>query len=328
MVRRRFLRRVVLLVFSLSLVLVGVRLAHADSARVEIGTRASVRRLLVEGDFDAARSVADRLRISEDPSGRAALDELVLVLDAWSTRLRPPPPSESSPGEDVTNPTAESGWEPSLSVARELLIWGSYAEAALRLDALMAKAPDVSHACRASELRALAREALAQNVRHEEATARSASSPTVRKAQPHTNDPPANGRWYGWQTLIVDATALTLAPFAPTGGVAMFALAPASVHIAHERWLAGLASVGLRVGCPIAGGLTGAVLLHDGSVGGLTGAVAGVSAGLITAVALDAAILGRERPKRVPETVSVLRAVHPSGGWREGGVDVGLQGVF
>lgn len=72
-------------------------------------------------------------------------------------------------------------------------------------------------------------------------------------------------RWYGWQTLALDGALLTassLYVFAgnggragwwfPISGIALYALGGPAIHVARNRPLRGLESLGLRVGIPLA----------------------------------------------------------------------------
>jgi hypothetical protein len=96
----------------------------------------------------------------------------------------------------------------------------------------------------------------------------------VAGAEPFHEDPPdeaANAaprreRWYGWQTLSVDAVpaGLFAGAFATDdtaffiGGAAAFVLGGPLVHVLHERPLTGLGSFGLRVALPALGMALGA----------------------------------------------------------------------
>ena len=125
--------------------------------------------------------------------------------------------------------------------------------------------------------------------------------------------------WYGWQTLAVDGAVLVLAVVGASvsdgdqGGAALATLATSGyvlggpiVHFAHERVLVGFASMGLRVFTPFVFALVG-YGVEDCSSGselcGLGGLLIGGSLGILTAIAVDAAVLARED---VPDQESAL----------------------
>jgi hypothetical protein len=64
---------------------------------------------------------------------------------------------------------------------------------------------------------------------------------------------PPEERWYGWQILISDASSLVLAGFAGPLGAAGYLVAPPLIHVSHGQGMRALASVGLRIGLPLAG---------------------------------------------------------------------------
>ena len=122
-------------------------------------------------------------------------------------------------------------------------------------------------------------------------------------------------RWYGWQTLLADAAPVTLfalaeLKIASEGGdqskcpecsalfVATFAtylvVAPL-VHASHGRGWTAVADFGLRLGIPTVGGLLGAALFAGkNGLESTAGAVLGATAGLVTAVIVDATVLAYE----------------------------------
>ena len=123
---------------------------------------------------------------------------------------------------------------------------------------------------------------------------------------------PVKERWYGWQTLVTDAGAVTLTialtanadehdDAAVIGalviGASAFALGGPLVHGAHGRWGKAGVSLALRLGLSLIGGAIGAdscsqyVYDHEGCAIGY-GAV-GLIAGATTAVIVDAAVLAR-----------------------------------
>lgn len=127
-------------------------------------------------------------------------------------------------------------------------------------------------------------------------------------------------QWYGWQTLTADAFALgavglSIAADASSSREALawsalgiYELGGPVVHLAHDRPGTAVGSLGLRFGCPIAGGFVGALVglaaaptPSEDSLGLNTvaavaiGAFIGVGAGIVTASTVDAAVLAREK---------------------------------
>jgi hypothetical protein len=119
--------------------------------------------------------------------------------------------------------------------------------------------------------------------------------------------------WYGWQTLIVDGASVGImiigglaqsAAIGATGGL-VYLGGPAAVHFGHGNVGMGFASMGLRVGAPIVGALiglaagAGACSSRSGNGDCLAvGASLGFLGGYVTAVAVDAAVLAYDEPKR------------------------------
>jgi len=122
---------------------------------------------------------------------------------------------------------------------------------------------------------------------------------------------PEPERWYGYQTLLVDAGALTLlvAGIAAddqsartaigVGAGAVYVVGGPLVHGLHGRGLAAVGSFGLRAGLPLLGGLVGALLgdlaPYDDGDEVVRGTVVGALGGIAAGVALDATLLGWER---------------------------------
>ena len=151
--------------------------------------------------------------------------------------------------------------------------------------------------------------------------------------------------WYGWQTLIADGTSLLVLPIVAgvtqspgLGGVAVggYFLAPPFIHGAHGRWTMFAASLGLRVGMPVVGGLLGAAAQGDcgGDLCIPVGAAIGVAVGVLGAVALDASLLSYEtveydpryggQPTK-PSHVAWSPTIAPR---KEGGFTLGLGATF
>ena len=157
--------------------------------------------------------------------------------------------------------------------------------------------------------------------------------------------PPApKAEWYGWQTLAVDGASLgTLALAGETAGhdssmsnvllwssISGYALGGPIVHAAHGQWGTALADLGLRAGAVAAGAAIGYAV---GAASGtemcgaqpcwvqppLTGLVLGAAAGVVTASVVDAAVLGRSKPRR-DETPAPAVSWTPRSRWcQEGG---------
>ncbi|HSY23464.1 MAG TPA: hypothetical protein VK841_15165 [Polyangiaceae bacterium] len=103
-------------------------------------------------------------------------------------------------------------------------------------------------------------------------------------AAPPTESP--SGQWYGWQTLILDSVA--------AGAFAGLALGDVALRVAAPVLLA-LIGVAIEEASTPGCGDTGDICLR-----GLGGALAGGAIGYVAAVAIDAAVLARERAASVP----------------------------
>lgn len=148
-------------------------------------------------------------------------------------------------------------------------------------------------------------------------------------------------RWYGYQTLLADAGALAVL----IAGVATddrgtgqgiqvvagitFALGGPIVHLAHARPGASLASLGLRLGLPLAGALAGmglaALAPDDDGDEYVVGSALGLLGGVAGAVALDATLVAREPEAVVAFPVSRWRPALVLG---RGGLQLGLARAF
>ena len=104
--------------------------------------------------------------------------------------------------------------------------------------------------------------------------------------------PRLESRWYGWQTLLADGSALLLASGA---SVPVYVLGGPVIHWAHGNGWRGVGSLSLRVGAPV---VFAAALVSTcdggGEYGCLGEAILGVVFGVVTAVAVDAAVLARD----------------------------------
>ncbi len=144
--------------------------------------------------------------------------------------------------------------------------------------------------------------------------------------------PGARRPWYGWQTLITDGAALTLALLADSprssdlssavGLLALgaYGLGAPIVHAVHHNPGKGLASFGLRLGMPIAGAFAGASAASgcNGFLCEVDGAAIGMLIGLAGAVTIDATVLAyeaRPRPVRASAGWSPQLLLTPRSGW-------------
>lgn len=127
--------------------------------------------------------------------------------------------------------------------------------------------------------------------------------------------------WYGWQTLAVDGGSIAMglalgsAGHGGAGGVLAlggYVFGGPIVHAAHGHTDAVLGDLGLRLGAPLLGSIVGygvgvatfqgcgpsSSFLCGRDWAGIGGAVYGGLGGAVTAVILDAALLGRERVRK------------------------------
>lgn len=150
--------------------------------------------------------------------------------------------------------------------------------------------------------------------------------------------------WYGWQTLTVDAVGLATAVWGASenqGGISLvgtsiYALGAPAVHLGHSQYANAAASVGMRLGLPIGGALGGALLgeiacadaRNDEDVPcPAVGAAFGFVAGIVTAIAVDAAALAFEPTSRHVTPPAALR-LSPQLAVERGGARIGLGGTF
>lgn len=130
------------------------------------------------------------------------------------------------------------------------------------------------------------------------------------------SEPAPRRGWYGWQTLIVDGaslSALVLGAGLSNGdgdagglvalGLLGYEFGPGIVHFVHRNPGRGFASMGLRLGMPLAGAFFGASAASncDGFLCEAEGAAAGLLLGMAGAIALDAALFAYdEQPVKSP----------------------------
>ena len=153
-------------------------------------------------------------------------------------------------------------------------------------------------------------------------------------------------RWYGYQTMMVDVSAVLLGfssvATGAAGGVAAagtYVVGTPIVHLAHGNYAAFGISLGMRTGGPLLGGLVGfgagmGVGGCDSSNGycavPFAGALVGAVGGMLAAVVVDAAVFAKE--PREPRTTAkswdgkptLAPAILPS---PQGG-SVGVSGSF
>jgi hypothetical protein len=116
--------------------------------------------------------------------------------------------------------------------------------------------------------------------------------------------PPIEKRWYGWQTLAVDAVAVASFAYGAEheqgelilGSLAVFVLAPPIVHLTHDRLGAAGGSLLVRLAVPA---LFSAVSLTTCAGDGQASCpplvfYGGIAMGFAIASAADAIFLGRE----------------------------------
>lgn len=150
-------------------------------------------------------------------------------------------------------------------------------------------------------------------------------------------------RWYGWQTLITDGISLTALVVgaaiegqdtrgpdsASTSllwlGFLGYEAAPAVVHAAHRNPGRAFASMGIRLGMPLAGAFLGASLASDcnSNLCEAGGAGVGVMLGMAGAIAIDAAVFSYDDARRAPVRRGGLR---PLIAWTPHSAWVGLGG--
>jgi hypothetical protein len=139
----------------------------------------------------------------------------------------------------------------------------------------------------------------------------SAQAPKVLTEAPAA--PVSFRRSYGWQIVIADVSsvAVTIAGGVAESdgvagiGIAGYFLAPPVVHFAHRNVWQGFASLGLRIAGPFLGGAIGTAVANCGEDRegrdwcGVVPITVGVFAGILGAMAVDAAVFARkEVPRR------------------------------
>jgi hypothetical protein len=175
------------------------------------------------------------------------------------------------------------------------------------------------------------------------------SAPPARPEQPKTET-----RWYGYQTLAADGSALAFVALsgavsndgAKTGfglaALGSYAIAPAIIHAVNGHPWRGVGDAAIRLAAPVAAGFLGAMIgaaaykpsndpnagLSDafGMMGAeMVGLEIGVLTGIAAAVTIDAAVLAKDEvPAAAPKTASIT----PLAGPTKNGFTAGVGGTF
>lgn len=172
--------------------------------------------------------------------------------------------------------------------------------------------------------------------------------PPVTTLRPAEGEPRARTEWYGWQTLTLDgatfvvAVAGSAAAKSPIPGLlacGFFVVSGSIVHGFRGRGSAALTSLALRAGIPAAGTLLGGLIgfvftsgetnsaVGSGVFGALFGGAIGGGLGVLTASALDAALLGYQTVPDAEKKNSGLR-FSPTVQFSPQGAHAGIAGTF
>lgn len=153
------------------------------------------------------------------------------------------------------------------------------------------------------------------------------------------DEPTTERRWYGWQTIATDASAITLLALAANveetaqspliaAAIGTYVLGAPIVHAAHGHIGKSAGSLALRLMAPAAWVGMGAMVsacdqAHESScvVLPIIAGVGGIALGVLFPSILDAAVIARED---VPKTVSWTPTVQLA---KSGGT-VGIAGTF
>lgn len=277
---------------------------------------------LADGDLERARtSIVTELAEDLAAEERAANMELLVVIERWSAIGARPHARVAT----ADAPIVESDdWNTSFASAREALVAGRFRPAAARFATLSRSAPDGPSRARAEALARLA-----------QAIAMHDGSPSTRTAEPAAPSAPSQTadttqkkekEWYGWQTLICDGASVVTAPIGV--GIGGYLLCAPIVHFAHGQPLAGIGSLGLRLGAPLGLAIAGGVLERGVSSGGTgrgyAGAAVGFVLGIATAITLDAALLARKEVKNTEKKPTIV----PTGNAQSGRIELGVAGTF
>lgn len=163
------------------------------------------------------------------------------------------------------------------------------------------------------------------------------SAPPAAEHYAHPREP--RRRWYGWQILAGDGTAVTMLFLAARfdsetlawSAVAAYAFGGPIIHWSHGNVGTGFVSLALRVGLPSVGAYVGCAA--DDSEDFLfgrcfTGASLGGFLGYVTAVVVDAAVLAHADEAAPRSSAKARPLVAPTASWTNHGGTIGLQGLF
>jgi hypothetical protein len=148
---------------------------------------------------------------------------------------------------------------------------------------------------------------------------------------PRNERPVTKRRWYGWQTLVMDAVSigLILAALdddvgngAAIAGLVGYGFGAPIVHVAHGQPGKAFASLGLRVGAPFVGARFCGGIANCTGEGGLRDVIFGLLSGAAAAITIDAAVIANEDVEPTAPRVS------PSVGITKDRATFSLGGVF
>jgi hypothetical protein len=165
--------------------------------------------------------------------------------------------------------------------------------------------------------------------------------------------------WYGWQTLTLDGVAIASGAILAKGGfdgagwvwIGTYAFGPPVVHALHGRIGIAFADLGIRVGAPVVTTLIGGAIGCSGGSSNngddigdaaacATGLVLGFLVGYAGAIAVDAAVLAREKVEIDPQSDEAKEmererrkrastfSIVPDMGLGQNRATFGLQGQF
>jgi hypothetical protein len=165
------------------------------------------------------------------------------------------------------------------------------------------------------------------------------STPPPAAAPPSPAQPGVVTReWYGYQTLLVDAAVLSTSlgiGLQSRGGTSFAVVATTGylaggplVHLLNGNPVAAAASLGVRVGAPVVGGLLGAAAGGSKSMAPYT-AVLGSAIGVVSAIVFDSAYIANNTVKR-PEVSATNTAftIRPTANVTAKSTEAGVVGTF
>lgn len=156
-------------------------------------------------------------------------------------------------------------------------------------------------------------------------------APAVAAPLVFENDGSEASHWYGWEILIIDASAITLfsmVAFDPDNrepwfwaGATTGWLGGPIVHAAHGNWGRATGSLGMRIGAPFLGTLIGASMQECSHSCGPNEALLGYAIGAVAAATIDIAVFAHESEEPAPSAVPVVS-------FNERGGAIGVAGRF